>query len=52
MHFNRRMNGLEYSFEGAPAISLRVLDRQFLQVAVQAPVLSAQSVKTPSAGGR
>ena len=38
MSSNRRMNGLEHAFEGAPAISLRVFDSPFLQKVVRPSV--------------
>jgi hypothetical protein len=52
MRFNRRMNGLETAFEGAPAISLCTFQSQFLQIVVRPSAFSSQPVKTPSAGGR
>jgi len=52
MRFNRRMNGLEQAFEGAPAISLCVFQIQFPQIVVRPSAFSSQPVKTPSAGGR
>jgi hypothetical protein len=53
MHFNRRINGLEYPFEGAATISLRVLDSQFLQMVVRPSVFPHHNLSNiPSAGGR
>jgi hypothetical protein len=50
MHFNRRMNGLEYPFEGAAAISLRL--SQFLQMVAPSAFPHHNLSNILSAGGR
>ncbi len=47
MRFNRRMNGLECSFEGAPAILLRLPSNDLAFC-----FLTSQPVNIPYAGGR